>query len=376
MIRKLKSAPPEDEAKEKARTEEWLELAVKSASLGVWSWDLNPHTTQIVRSEQYDKILGIEPGIIPWTREDLLKMIHPEDRPRMEASVQSVLSGAQETYNSEYRVIRKDGTIRWVHAFGKGIADSKGKLVRLTGVVHDVTDRKKLERDREQFIETLSHDLRNPLATARANAELLLKYHDRIQDREGLLTRIILSTERADGLIQDLLDTSRIRTGRRIHLVMEACDLKAVLFETVEDLTSVHGDRFKLNAEGDFQGLWCSGGIRRVVENLAENAIKYGAPDTPVTITLGRQGNRVSLSVHNQGNPIPKEEQQTLFEPFRRAASAEAGTTQGWGLGLTLVKAIAEALGGELSVESDERTGTTFRLDFPAKTDNLLSLKS
>lgn len=357
----------EDALTEKLKAKEWLDLAVKAAGLGAWLWELVPGTARIIRSEKYNSIVGIKPGLIPWTIDDQLSVIHPEDRPLVETSMAAVFSGSREEYDAEYRIVRKDGTVCWVHSMGRGFPDLNGRVVRVAGVIREINERKKLEQDREQFIKTLTHDLRNPLAAAQANAELLLNYPEQVKDHDGMLKKIIMSAERADGLIQDLLDVSRVKAGRPMHLILVTCDLKAVLLDAFEELITVHGDRFKFISSGEFQGLWGCDGLRRVLENLVDNAIKYGAPDKPVTVTLSQFGESAELAVHNEGNPISVLDQQQLFEPFNRTVTAERSGKKGWGMGLTLVKSIAESLGGRARVESGPDIGTTFRVEFPIK---------
>jgi signal transduction histidine kinase len=95
------------------------------------------------------------------------------------------------------------------------------------------------------------------------------------------------------------------------------------------------------------------------------NAVKYGAKGRPITIHVATTGERATLSVHNEGAPIPQEEQEDLFVPFARARATQRGGPRGWGLGLTLVRGAAEAHGGSVTVKSDAATGTVFTLRLP-----------
>jgi signal transduction histidine kinase len=101
------------------------------------------------------------------------------------------------------------------------------------------------------------------------------------------------------------------------------------------------------------------------VENLVTNAVKYGSPDTLITVRISSHEARVILSVHNDGPPIPVEEQKGLFLPFRRSEAARASVQRGWGLGLALVRSVAEAHGGSIGLDSAPGTGTTFTIDVP-----------
>jgi signal transduction histidine kinase len=120
-----------------------------------------------------------------------------------------------------------------------------------------------------------------------------------------------------------------------------------------------------LRAPSTIEGFWSSSAIRRILENLCGNSVKYGAPHRPVTVSLEEEGGKVKLQVHNEGMPIPTTELPHLFEPFRRSSAARASGKRGWGLGLTLVKGLVEAQGGSVSVSSSEAQGTLFTVVLP-----------
>jgi signal transduction histidine kinase len=120
-----------------------------------------------------------------------------------------------------------------------------------------------------------------------------------------------------------------------------------------------------LEIEEEVTGCWNQSGIRRVLENLVNNAVKYGSHARPIRISLLKKSHHIQLRVHNEGPPIPEGEQSKLFHPFQRTVSAQAGPKKGWGLGLTLVKGIAEAHGGRVELKSDYNSGTTFSVLLP-----------
>ena len=105
--------------------------------------------------------------------------------------------------------------------------------------------------------------------------------------------------------------------------------------------------------------------MRRILENLASNAVKYGSPTDPITVTLMKTSREVQISVHNHGYAIPPEEREHVFDSFSRAARPERGATKGWGLGLAVVKGLTEAHGGTVRVDSVDGAGTTFKVDLP-----------
>jgi signal transduction histidine kinase len=183
----------------------------------------------------------------------------------------------------------------------------------------------------------------------------------------SLAAKVKHNIDRADQMITDLLDANRIRAGQGLPIEAASCELRQVVVDTLEDLSTVHGERFDLRGEESIQGHWDARALRRLIENLCNNAIKYGEPTSRVTVSLSRDDEQAELSVHNWGNPIPAEEQALLFQYFARAKSAEASGKKGWGIGLTLVKGVAEAHGGSVRVESTQEKGTTFRVRLPLR---------
>ncbi len=127
----------------------------------------------------------------------------------------------------------------------------------------------------------------------------------------------------------------------------------------------VHGDRIVLDSNGPLEGNWGSDGLKRAVENLVGNAVKYGASGTAIKVSLKGGRKAVEMTVHNEGSVLTEQEIPRLFQNFGRATRAEDGTQSGWGLGLTVVKGVVEAHKGKIRVESGEGKGTSFTLEIP-----------
>ena len=166
-------------------------------------------------------------------------------------------------------------------------------------------------------------------------------------------------------MIHDLLDTSRIRAGEQLVLQFVQGDLNSVIREVVSEMSLIHGDRFTFDSKGAVKGNWGFEGLRRAFENLIENAVKYGASQTPVIISLRHDKSSVEIIVHNEGPRIPEHEIPHLFQQYGRSKSAREGTAIGWGIGLTLVKGVVDAHKGKVRVESAEGKGTNFILEIP-----------
>lgn len=217
---------------------------------------------------------------------------------------------------------------------------------------------------REQLFATLAHDLRGPLSAAMVNAGLILrKPAGELVPRWA--ARIADSVDRADRLVQNLLDAMRVQAGGRVPLFLEACDLVDIVSRAVENQQAEHGERFVLVAPEPVQGYFAHEPLRRAVENLVGNAVKYGTVSRPITITVKQIHERAFILVHNHGGAIPVEQQQSLFQAYRRLPAAEAGGTRGWGLGLVQVRGAAEAHGGSICVDSLPERGTSFTIDIP-----------
>jgi len=215
----------------------------------------------------------------------------------------------------------------------------------------------------ELFMVTLSHDLRNPINVVKMGTQLILRRLERGDTHRDVAARMLGAIDRLDSMIQNLLDASRLRAGQSLKMEFEECDFQMLVQEVVEDLRFAYGERFVVVSDSDIRAYCSRKEIRRVIENLAINAVKYGAPSTPITLTLQQTETQIGLTIHNEGDPIALDAQSILFQQFRRTISAEEQT--GWGLGLFLAKNITEAHQGTLAVESAEGKGTSFIINLP-----------
>jgi signal transduction histidine kinase len=276
--------------------------------------------------------------------------------------------------------------VRYYNLYGQPLLAPDGQVEGVITATEDVTEQLRaeavlratvaeldLERElREQFVLTLTHDLRTPLSAAAMATEMISRKGDDPAFVYRMAPRVSDSLARIEDMIQNLLDANRIKAGTPLPLPdLAPCDLRRTVSDALDQLSTVHGTRFRLHGEGAVEGVWSRTGLRRIVENLCTNAVKYGNAYAPVDITLKTQGNQIHLLVHNEGPAIPVEEQATLFEPFHRARSADAGVEKGWGLGLTLVRGLAQAHGGSVRIDSAPERGTTFIVSLPVDSTRL-----
>ena len=176
--------------------------------------------------------------------------------------------------------------------------------------------------------------------------------------------KILGAINRADRMIEDLLDANRIRAGHKLPLAVSEFNIADLFRRTIDELSMVHGPRFALNYE-DTRGHWSYEALRRVIENLCNNAIKYGAQGGLVKLSVKRHKDKVKILVHNIGGELNINEQKTLFDQFRRSWTADRSRQKGWGIGLTLVRGIVEAHNGTITVSSGHGLGTTFEILLP-----------
>jgi signal transduction histidine kinase len=241
---------------------------------------------------------------------------------------------------------------RTVHApIDEAIAGAASSFVR----VH--------EGVRAQFTATLTHDFRGPLSAAHNYVELIKRAGDRPEQRAHFVARALDNLKRLSKMVDDLLDASRTRSGERLIINPVQCNVTEMLRTLLDDLAEKEGDRFVLDSEPDVTGYVDVERLRQAAHNLAENAVKYGSPESPITVRLINPNGRIHLSVHNFGDPLSPEEKAVLFQAYQRTPSAEKSGKKGWGLGLVLVQAIAEAHGGTVAIASNVDEGTTFTLD-------------
>jgi signal transduction histidine kinase len=197
---------------------------------------------------------------------------------------------------------------------------------------------------------------------AKTCAALILRRPKDAEHCVKVADRISANMDRLDAMISELLDASTIKAGRPLAMKFEKCDLGQIVQQVADEFDSIYGSRFVIEA-APVIGYWDASQMQRVLENIATNAVKYGDLNTPITVKLRCVGNSAILSVHNDGTPIPPEEQAILFQQFRR--TRVNGTEPGWGLGLAVVKGIVEAHRGTVKVESAEDLGTTFVVELP-----------
>lgn len=214
---------------------------------------------------------------------------------------------------------------------------------------------------REQYVAAMAHDLRTPLSTAQMAAEMIghTSADDAVRRYAG---KIIASTRRIDAMTREMLDRiSFCKTGA-IELDITQFDMAELAREVAQYAQALHAVELDLEV-APVTGWWDRESMQRAIENLVNNAIKYGSGD-PIRLVLSTTKERVQLLVHNEGDPIAPEDSESIFQLYRRAGKRDAGA--GWGVGLPFVRRIVEAHGGSVVMSSSAEDGTSFVIDVPA----------
>ena len=275
-----------------------------------------------------------------------------------------------------FSAVRRERDGRFVHDVAAFVARDRDRYEqellrarnRLEAAVSEISQLHAEAKDRalwaEQMIGIVSHDLRNPLATI-SMAATLLAQADIPAPQQRVVSRLARATQQANRLIADLLDFTQARLGRMLETSSTSCDLHTVVGDALEDLRLAHPARTILHARAGLGG--CTADASRVAQllgNLVANAVAYGHPEVPITVTTTVTDDTCTIAVHNGGQPIPDELQAALFEPMTRGTASKA-RARGVGLGLYIVREIARAHGGTATVRSSAQEGTTFTATFP-----------
>lgn len=274
--------------------------------------------------------------------------------------------------NVERAIRHPDGTEVIIQASAAPVITEDGRRIGAVSVFRDVTAHRQLERERETFLSAAAHDLKTPLTTVKAMAQVLerrIRRHPTPETEPLIdgLDKIDRTVTRMARLVNDLLDVSRMEMGEPIDLVRSPTDLLDLVQRVVAEMPQRH--RISLETElAVLPGFIDSDRLERVITNLLSNAIKYSPGGDPVTVTVGRdetrEGSWAAISVRDQGMGIPEMDLPRVFERFYRARNVE-GRFPGTGIGLLGAKQIVELHGGTITVNSVEGEGTVVEVRMP-----------
>jgi signal transduction histidine kinase/ActR/RegA family two-component response regulator len=380
----------ERQANELKAQDDRLRLALAAGGLGSWEIDLD--TDELHCTDMCKANFG-RPVDEPFTYADLQRAVHPLDRSRVAEAIERSVADHLE-FDVEYRVLWPNRETRWLMVRGRATYDGAGKPRRILGVSLDVTERKRMHealqqseselarqaeelrvaaRRKDEFLATLAHELRNPLAPIRTGMDLLAQApgDPTAQRTLGVMQRQIGHMVR---LIDDLLDVSRITNGKlqlrrqRIELssVIEAAiESSRPLIERKQHTLSVSLPEAPIRLDADLTR------IAQAVGNLLNNASNYTPEHGLIELSVKRDGNSVLIEVRDDGVGIPPERLNDIFDMFSQVNRTSERSQGGLGIGLALVRRLVDMHGGTVSASSPGLgQGSTFTLRLPIATED------
>jgi PAS domain S-box-containing protein len=451
-----------------------------------WMW--SPDASELIyMSPAYEKVWGRTCQSVYDHPAAFLDGVHPDDRERIRAAQSDKALG---TYNQEYRVLRPDGGLSWVHSQAFPIRNERGEVYRVAGItediterkqaeaalrtiemrnralldaipdlmfrlsrngiyldlradnpdnlalpsnmilgksvsdvlppdlapqvmacieqalrtdtvqiieyqlvlqqiardfearivvcaenevlaiVRDITERKNIERMKNEFVATVSHELRTPLTSIRGSLGLIAGgVAGELPPRARTMVDIAYkNSERLIRLINDILDIEKIESGKMIFN-LQPVDLAPLLEQAIEG-NRAYGQQFDVSfqIQSELAGAWVHADSDRLIQavtNLLSNAAKFSPPGAQVLVTLARHGKVIRIAIRDQGPGVPEPFRERLFQKFAQADASDARQKGGTGLGLSITKAIVEKMGGQIDLMTAPGAGSTFFIDLP-----------
>ena len=338
--------------------EERVRLAVEAAEIG--TFDLDLVNNNMLTTERFDHIFGFD-GHVSW--EMYRNAIHPADRENRVAAHKEALVTGKLFY--EARVIYADNSTHWIRVQGKVYYDPERKPVRILGTLLDITNFKRLEQQKDDFISIASHELKTPITSLRASLQLLEK--KKTDPSSPLIPKLIdqsiKSVHKISTLIEDLLNVSRTKEAE-LKLNKSSFTISEML-ESCCNHIRVAG-KYELVIEGDknLKVYADEHAIDQVVVNLVNNAVKYAPESFEITLLIEQLENMVKISVKDAGPGIPPEKVPYLFDRYYQAQPSGFNNS-GLGLGLYISAEIVRKHGGQIGVQSQLGEGSTFWFTLP-----------
>ncbi|VUD59627.1 Signal transduction histidine-protein kinase BarA [Thalassocella blandensis] len=370
-----------DKKKAFANAEEmaWrMNFALTGSKVGIWDFDL--HTQTVVWDERMYELYGVTRASFSGNNENWLAMVHPDDVQHAKDDLQKALKNFSD-FSSSFRILRPDGQVRYIEAFGKLQRDEMGHPTRIVGTNRDVTEQQRLTEEREQalekanesarmkseFLASMSHEIRTPMNGVLGMLGLLQK--TRLEQTQNYYLKLARSSaESLLTVINDILDFSKVESGK-LQLENHDFDLRQQLGEFIESVAQAAQEK-GLEIILDTKNITTnhvsgdSSRLRQILTNLVSNAITFTSEGEVVVRVATRQedsgGIRIDCSVMDTGMGISREKQATLFEAFTQADASSTRKHGGTGLGLAIAKQICELMGGGIQVISDQDVGSCF----------------
>ncbi len=358
-----------------------LRFAMDIAELGAWDLDLT--TGAMWRSPRHDQIFGYEQMLEEWTYDMFLAHLVPEDRVRVDADFRAA-SASGAAWEFTCRMRRADGVQRWITGRGEPVSRVNGAADRVLGVVRDVTaereaasaleaakeDAEAANRSKSEFLAAMSHELRTPLNAISGYAQILeLEIHGPVNDAQrDTLARIQRSEAHLLSVINDVLNFAKIEAGRlEYHMTdIPLAEAVAAILPLIAPQLAAKQISHAVHIPADVVVYADRDRLQQILLNLYSNAVKFTHAGGSVVVDVahreGAAADAVFIRVSDSGIGIPRDRQHAIFDPFVQVHRNLTRTTEGTGLGLAISRDLANAMGGDLRVRSEEGQGSTFTL--------------
>ncbi len=356
-----------------------LQQATSGGNVGVWHW-FDVTANEEYWSDKMYELIGYDREELESNYENFKNLLHPDD---LKSTLDSLKNSFEKeaSFEQDLRLLTKSQGYRWFCSAGKLMYDEETGKTRMVGSIQDIQKRKDHEAEielvnqslasknleMEEMTYAVSHDLKAPLVSIQGLANLLKADCEGINDdARGLVGRIEKAALHMQGMINDLLEMSRVGSSSERD---EWVDVKEELYELKELFESeIRKRNCTLHLDTDFPKIWTKRILlRQAAQNLVSNALKYGCTATSPEVRVYRRDGEgfVDLVFEDNGVGIPKESQQSVFKLFRRLDRSIEGS----GLGLAIVAKIMATLDGQAFVEDHEGEGARFVLRFPSRSE-------
>lgn len=343
--------------------EERLRIALDAGKIGVWDWNIQKNI--LTWTENVYKIHDVNKKTFDVTVSNFLRLIYPHDLKQVKKAIEKTLKNGV-PLQIDFRIISSNKSHRWVTTSAILMYDDTHKPLRLLGATSDITQQKQIEQDKSDFLSMASHELKTPLTSMRLLAELLrkeLKKHP-LEKPIYYTTRILDQTDRLTELTNDLLDVSRIETGK-LKLHVESFDICYLITDTIESLQP--SAKQKIVFKGIKNMLFYADKYRiyQVIVNLVTNAIKYSPSTEKISVFIKDKKDKIIISVKDNGIGIAETKQRKIFDRLYQVTDPKEKTFPGLGLGLYISKEIVERHHGKIWVKSKKGKGSIFSFSLP-----------
>ena len=376
---------------------EKLELMMKAAKIGLWEVVVvtdDPLSTDnfFSYSDEFRRLLGFnDEKDFPNLHSSLYNAIHPEDRDRvMQKFAEHILnSTSDDYYDTEYRIMKKNGEYSYYRATGQVVRDSSGSPKRVTGALLDMDEIQshidEAERQRNEalaanasksaFLSTISHEIRTPLNAILGITEIQLLSETISQDVREALEKIYSSGDMLLGIINDILDLSKIEAGK-FDLIINKYETASLINDTttlnmVRIGSKLIDFKLEINENVPANLLGDELRIRQILNNLLSNAFKY-TDEGVVTLSINTEANKdnedelmLIFTVSDTGQGMTKEQVAKLFDEYSQFNKEANRSIEGTGLGMSITTNLIEMMNGTISVESEVGKGSVFTVSIP-----------